>query len=128
MPNVPIPDLDLIHSWRQVGISFREIGRRLAMKHQRPVAFNPNSIRRAYGRWLDAQGIKPDPKKTDLQLRWPSPSSSLPLRSVGTYQHGVAPQTRKVGHDGNPGALFHNGDTTGDTTGTNRLSPLEPRR
>jgi hypothetical protein len=48
MPNVPIPDLDLIHSWRQHGVSFREIGWRLAMKHGRTIAFTGPSVQTAY--------------------------------------------------------------------------------
>lgn len=62
-----IVDFDLIHSWRQHGISFREIGWRLAMKRGRQSAFNANSIAHAYRRWLDGRGIRPDPDQVDLR-------------------------------------------------------------
>jgi hypothetical protein len=58
-----------VASWRLAGVSFREIGWRLAMSHGRPVAFTWPSVQTAYARWPDAQGIQPNAESVDLRHR-----------------------------------------------------------
>jgi hypothetical protein len=64
-----IVDFDLIHALRKNGVSFPEIGRRLAVKCKRLTPFQANSIQTAYRRWLDEQGVAPHPVEGDLRHR-----------------------------------------------------------